>query len=224
MRTAYRFGWSGIPAAKANFHFFSDGVLFGSLGTVGTARLLWPLDATFTSNLNPRTGLPLHFYLREEYRALQRFTTIDFFPEKARVIRLEFPEPKKPEKTRTLKIPGLHDLHSALHHVRSAPLRSRDSLSMIVCPGQTAYLATVRVGARKTIEVPAGARRAIRLDLTLGKIEKNGSISAVKKFRRATGWMSDDKDRLLLRLEGEVFIGKVYCELESTDFKEDASR
>jgi len=39
-----------------------------------------------------------------------------------------------------------------------------------------------------------------------------------RKFRRATIWVSDDTDRILLRIEAQVFVGTVFAELQSVRF------
>jgi hypothetical protein len=66
--------------------------------------------------------------------------------------------------------------------------------------------------------VPAGTYNAIRLDLQLSKIGKNRELEPHRKFRRATVWMSDDPDRLLLKVEAQIFVGAVFVELKSVDF------
>jgi len=39
-----------------------------------------------------------------------------------------------------------------------------------------------------------------------------------RKFRRGTIWVSDDAERLLLRIEAQVFVGTVFAELQSVHF------
>jgi Protein of unknown function (DUF3108) len=41
-----------------------------------------------------------------------------------------------------------------------------------------------------------------------------------RKFRRATIWVSDDSDRILLRIEAQIFVGTVFAELQSAHFEE----
>jgi hypothetical protein len=43
-----------------------------------------------------------------------------------------------------------------------------------------------------------------------------------RKFRHATIWVSDDRDRILLRIEAQIFVGTVFAELQSVRF--DSSR
>ena len=40
-----------------------------------------------------------------------------------------------------------------------------------------------------------------------------------RKFRRATAWVSDDNDRLPLRIEAQIFVGTVFAELQSVQFE-----
>ena len=69
-----------------------------------------------------------------------------------------------------------------------------------------------------TTTVPAGTYNAIKLDLQLSKIGKDRELKPYKKFRRATAWFADDGDRVLLRIEAQVFVGTVFGELQSVEF------
>ena len=39
------------------------------------------------------------------------------------------------------------------------------------------------------------------------------------KFKRAYIWLSDDPDRLVLRVQADIFVGSVWAELEKVSFK-----
>ena len=78
--------------------------------------------------------------------------------------------------------------------------------------------ATLTVVGRETISVHAGSYRAIKIDLHLNKVGKNLELEPHKKFRRATLWVSDDSDRILLRIEAQIFVGTVFAELQSVEF------
>ncbi len=70
------------------------------------------------------------------------------------------------------------------------------------------------------ITIAAGTYHAIKLDLQLSKIGKKRELEPHKKFRHASIWVSDDSDRLLLRVAASIFIGKVFAELQSVRFPE----
>ncbi len=46
-------------------------------------------------------------------------------------------------------------------------------------------------------------------------MKKNLELEPHKKFKRAFAWLSDDRDRMLLKIEAEIFVGSVWCELQS---------
>jgi hypothetical protein len=66
--------------------------------------------------------------------------------------------------------------------------------------------------------VHAGSYNAIKLDLQLKRIGKHLQLEPHRKFRHATIWVSDDGERLLLRIEAQVFVGTVFAELQSMRF------
>ena len=88
----------------------------------------------------------------------------------------------------------------------------------MVYPATSAYLATITVSAREPITIAAGTYPAIKLDLQLNKIGKKRELGPHKKFRGASVWVSDDSDRLLLRAQASIFVGKVFAELQSVRF------
>ena len=91
---------------------------------------------------------------------------------------------------------------------------------LVVYPATNGYLATISVAGHESIKVGAGTYKAIKLDLQLSKINKQRELEPHKKFRQASAWISDDADRLLLRIEAKVFVGTVFVDLESVQFGE----
>ena len=53
-------------------------------------------------------------------------------------------------------------------------------------------------------------------------MNKQRELEPHKKFRQASAWISDDADRLLLRIEARVFVGTVFVDLQSVQFAEKA--
>ena len=121
--------------------------------------------------------------------------------------------------TKQFKLPNLFDLHSALLYMRSQSLRQGTVHRIVVFPATSAYLATITVTGREKVSVPAGTFNAIKLDLQLSKIGKKGDLEPHRKFRRGTIWISDDPDRMLLRIYAQIFVGTVFAELQSVQFE-----
>ena len=89
---------------------------------------------------------------------------------------------------------------------------------VVVYAATNAYLASVTVVGRDQILVHAGTYKAIKLDLRLNRIGKHLELEPHRKFRRATIWISDDRDRILLRIEAQIFVGTVFADLQSVRF------
>jgi hypothetical protein len=103
-------------------------------------------------------------------------------------------------------------------YLRSQPLTDGSVHRVVVYASTNAYLATVTVIGREEISVRASTYKAIKADLRLDRIGKHLELEPHRKFRRATIWVSDDRDRILLRIEAQIFIGTVFAELQSVRF------
>jgi len=217
----YNFGWSGLTAATAEVRFGRIGdrlQLQGTGQTIGLVRALWRFDGSHRAVADADTLLPISMHQVEELRRKTLTTDLVFKPDRVERMRPDTKSPK-PATMKTFSFPaGLFDMHSALLTVRSQPLKEGDRYQLMVYPATNAYLTTVTVVDRSTVTTPAGVYPAIKLDVHLKKVGKHGELEPHKKFRRASIWVSDDADRLLLRIEASVFIGTVFAELQSIRF------
>src|SRR4029078_735494 len=103
-------------------------------------------------------------------------------------------------------------------YLRSQPLQEHNVQRIVVYPATSAYLATITVLGRERLAGPSGSYNSIKIDLQLNKIGKTRELEPHKKFRRATAWLSDDSDRLLLKIQAQIFVGTVLAELQSVEF------
>lgn len=215
----YSFGWSGITAATAEISLLRPSpdmsVLEAHGRTVGLARALWGFDVTYRSVVDAKSAFPVETHQDETARGKRVVTDLKF--SRAGVTRTRA-EAQRPMTTKWFGLPDLHDLDSAIFYLRSQPLRQNEVYRLAVYPTSSAYLATATVLDRRPVHVPAGSYSAIRLDLKLQRIGKKGKLEPHRKFKRATAWISDDSDRLPLRIDAEIFIGTVTAELESVRF------
>ena len=219
MQARYGFGWSGFPGATADIRL-SNGAsdhlqLDVSARTIGLVRGLWKFDALYTSTVESTTLRPLTVRQLENDRAERRLTELSFSPEGVTSKVTE--TPGKGPKVRRFDFPRLFDLQSAVLYLRSQAMQEGNVHRIVVYSATAPYLATVTVVGRERITVPAGKFNAIKFDLQLHRI-KDGELQPHRKFRRATAWLSDDADRLVLRIEAQVFVGTVFAELQSVDF------
>lgn len=219
----YRFGWSGLTAATGEVHFTkaSDDELQleGTGRTIGLVRALWKLDVNYHAVANGETLRPIEARQTENYRSKQITTQLSFTNNGATSARTEGQTASVGTKVRQFSFSNLFDLHSAMLYVRSQSLKDRGVYRVVVYPATSAYLATITVVGREKIWVRAGAYNAIKIDLQLNRVGKHLELEPHRKFRRATIWVSDDADRILLRIEAQIFIGTIFAELQSVRFE-----
>jgi Protein of unknown function (DUF3108) len=222
LRASYRFGWSGLTAATAELHFTAPSKdtfqLKGTGQTIGFVRALWKLDANYRAIANSQTLRPIETQQTENYRQKKVLTRLTFTNKGVTRARTETRGESTATKTRQFDFADLFDLHSAMLYLRSQPLRDRSVHRVVVYASTNAYLATVTVIGRDEISVRAGAYKAIKADLRLERVGKHLELEQHRKFRRATIWVSDDGDRVLLRIEAQIFVGTVFAELQSVRF------
>lgn len=222
LQAFYRFGWSGLTAATGEVHFTRPSVdklqLDGTGRTIGFVRALWKLDVTYRAVANAQTLKPIEMQQTEKYRSKQLATHLSFTNAGVTRTRTEGRGTAAETNTKQFVFSNLFDLHSAALYLRSQPLEQGSVYRLAVFPATNAYLATITVVGREKISVRAGTYNAIKLDLQLKRIGKHLELQPHKKFRRATIWVSDDTERMILRIEAQVFVGSVFAELQSVHF------
>ena len=225
VRTIYHFGWSGFTAGLGDMHFSKTPdqrfELDASGRTAGLARALWKLDATYRGFANPQTLRPISSKQSEVYRRKKIVTDLAFTD--SGVVRSRSEGGGAGPSTKPFNFPGLFDLHSAMLYLRSQPLTDHSIYRIVVYPATSAYYTTLTVLGRERVSVRAGNYNAIKFDLQLKRVGKKMQLEPHRKFRRATIWVSDDENRIPLRIEAQIFVGTVFAELQAVQFDHDKS-
>jgi hypothetical protein len=212
----YQCGWSGLGAGLVQVTIshptLTTSVLQAKASTTGLARALWRLDATHEARASLESLLPISVRQSEVYRYQTVRTELDFDDKGVEHLR-ESTQAKVPSPRKRFEFANLRDLQTALLYIRSQSLETGKVYSLVVYPGTTPYLATITVMGRERIKVRAGSYPAIKVDLRLEKITKEMTLLPHGKFKRATAWISDDADRLPLRMNAQIFVGSVWVEL-----------
>ena len=222
LHASYRFGWAGFTAATGEVHFTAPAVdkfqLDGKGQTIGFVRALWKLDADFHTVANSQTLRPIETQQTENYRKKRLVTRLTFTTKGVTRARTESRDGSTATKTRQFDFNDLFDLPSAMLYLRSQPLTDGSVHRVVVYATTNAYLATVTVVGRSEISVRAGTYKSIKVDLRLDRVGKQLELEPHRKFRHGTIWVSDDRDRILLRIEAQIFVGSVFAELQSVRF------
>lgn len=218
----YAFGWSGLTAAEAdvNTTLSPEGrcELDFSAKTTGVVRTMWKMDAKATSSCEPATFRPVKLTQTETYKKKTVTTVVDFLADGPVQHRSQEPPEPGAGVVRQFRFPHVHDLNSAVLFIRSQALAQGDSVKLCVYPGGAPYLAAVTVTGRERMKAAGREWDTIKCDVQLSGIADDYSLIPHRKFKKATAWISDDGDRLLLKISAEVQVGSVWAELQSADF------
>ncbi len=222
----FRFGWSDIEAARARAKFTDAGdevQMEVEGGTSGLARALWKIDATHSATIR-KDGLQSVAFRQVETYAKKTVTTQAVFQADGLWRQRDVvPDPNGPAKWKRIKVEPIRDIVAAMLFIRSQPLADKDKVGVIAFPGDDAYLAEIEVIGREEITVAGNSRRVIKLEFQINKVTRNSDkktyrLEPHKKFKHGTAWVSDDDDRIPLRVEVNIFIGYVFGELASVSF------
>ncbi len=227
-QAVYRFGWSGVTAAEADFKWSTGArgqwCLAMNTKTIGVVRALWRLDAQHSAVCDAATLRPINLRQTEIYKGETETTKAEFSPGEVRRRTQVTPSSKPPEKEKRLKCANVFDLQTALLFIRSQRLQAGDCYRLVVYPAKAPYLVEIEVLRREKVKVAGGSFAAVKCEVRLQGLTKKLELAPHKKFKRAFAWLSDDRDRLLLRITADIFVGSVWAELQSVTFSDAAGR
>ena len=228
-KASYRVTWEGLEAAhfESDCSFEAGGSQIATLvkvNTTGMARTLWKFEATHLSVVD-RLGLkPLRIEQTEDQGRKESIERVDFTPQFA--VRSgserDSDNPERKLKTWHYNYPGLFDMESAFLYMRSLPLAVGETRTVALMTAASPYLATITVIGKGNVQVKAGEFPAFEYSVSLEKITRRGTLEPRKGFKDGHAWISDDANRLILKVQADVFVGTVATELESVQFADDA--
>ncbi|QJE98225.1 DUF3108 domain-containing protein [Luteolibacter luteus] len=219
----YRLTWNGmLNAGKLNFTFGAPDPKFpsdynakASGGSSGLASTLYKTKFTMMSRLDPATLRPrVAVGVADEGDEVNTTRTTWTGPlvKSEQTIRIT-----KNGKSGTInsefRFTPVHDIFSAMLHVRSQKLADGDKLVIPLQPFDKPYLMTVNVLGHEKF----AGRDTIKMSVALQKIDpKTKALLPYKKMKSSTLWLSDDANRIPVELRSEVFIGDVRMTLSGT--------
>jgi len=225
----YRMGWSDIEAARSKVVIDYQGEdirLAGSAGTTGLARSLWQLDATLDATAAMPDFQTIYSIQKESYAKRSLTIQVASRPDGLWRFRENDPIGDDPPKWKKIKIWPLRDLFSGVLFIRSKKLAPGESVSTIIYPGDDPFLVEMKSLGTEKITISGSPREALKLDLKIHRInlKKAEALEPHKKFQNGTVWLSDDEDRIPLRIEVNIFVGYIFAELETIKFQEPPKR
>ena len=212
----YRLSWKGmVDAGKLTFTFGardpkhpSDYAARVNGGSSGLASKLYHHKVSLISRLDPATLRPrVSVGIQDEgdETASTRNTWAGAVVSSERTITIT-KNGKSATANSEFRFTPVHDMVSAMLHVRSQKLDDGDTLVMPMLPFDKPYLVRIQVLGREKF----ADRDTIKLSVGLEKIDPATKVLLpYKKLKSATIWLSDDANRIPVEIRSEVFIGDV---------------
>ncbi len=209
----FELGWNNwITAGKATLSVREAENFWradATAASTGFARTLWKYDCAMTSIMH-RADLRAHFLQHQETDSEETCRYRVSF-EKQRVVTETLVQPVqgKPAVSSALCRYGpMDDILSVILYVRSQELRNGQKISRVVQPWDKPYLTTFEVLGRESLRFNGKNHPCIKVGLKIRKIDRETlALSAYKKMKTATIWVSDDAMRVPIEMHAEVFVG-----------------
>lgn len=214
----YDVHWSLVPAGEvvATLARAKDGArdayeVVTTAQSRGFVALLFKVDNEFRSVIDPDTlcSERISKKIREGRRRRDTRIVFDAARRLATLDEIDLKKPQAPPRHAENEIPEcVSDVVSAFYYVRRRALRVGEPLHMPLNDGGKTHLVTVEVQAREQVETTLGTRLALRL-------EPKVFGSLYRRKGRMLVWLSDDDQRLPLRIEASVAVGTITGTLKS---------
>ena len=194
----------------------ADLVVRSRISSAGLSDLLMEIDDEATSVISNLTGLPRLTKTVAKY-GKHRFASDATFPvEGANNVSIAFTRPPNPPvHVRLAPPPGVmpHDMHTAMASLRPWSGVKGEARTLWVVGGRRLWKADVTWVGGGAIDTAFGARQAVRIDGTAQRYRGTGAPERRRPERRFSVWLSDDGDRVPLRVEAYTEIADVVVDL-----------
>jgi hypothetical protein len=184
--------------------------------TAGAAALLKRIVDEATTVIDMESGRPLQLdtYVEQGSRTTTAHAT--FTDKVANVTYQRSDSPKPHTYTINFRNQTVHDTHSAMAQIRGWRAAPGSQRTVFVVGGRRLWRVDVRLAGTETIGTSLGNRRAIKLEGSSFRARPNFEVESGKAARTFTVWLSDDADRVPLRVVAHTELGDVTVEL--TDY------
>ena len=215
----YAITWSVFPAGEVvvNLRQVDDGPADdlearATAKSQGFVSLLFKVNDDFRSVFNPRTHCSSGISKKTNEGRRHKETRIVFNADRgvATLDERDPTHPNEPEKHAENEIPPcVQDVLSALYFLRRQPLSVGHEITIPVNDGSKTTVVVVEVQAREQVQSPSGGRRLAF------RVEPKIFGELYKRKGRLFIWISDDEERLPLRMRGESSAGSITGILKS---------
>ncbi len=185
----------------------------------GVVSLLYNIDNSYHATVDSKTlcSRQIEKTINEGSRHKQTHILFDSSKRVAILDERDMGKANHPLKHAENAIPAcVEDIVTAFYYLRRQPMQVGGKISVPVNDGSKTHEVIVDVQAREQVKTPLGSRYAFRLEpRALGDL--------YKKKGRMLIWISDDRERLPLRIKAMMLIGTITGNLQSVTYKHPTS-
>jgi hypothetical protein len=175
--------------------------------TTGLAGAVYGFKERLISNIDPDTGLPGSFVLDTNERGWKHHDTTDYDRAAGKALYVE--RGKTTSKQMVPLPPGALDFVALVFQLRRMPLEAGDRHTFPVLAGDEVHDVVTEVMGRETVRTSVGTFVALKIRIPTGF---TGNFSE----RNPTYlWLSDDAERIVVRLSTDFSFGGALAELTS---------
>jgi len=215
---AFDMSWSIFPAgqtvAKLLRHEEGNGDAYEVVTTArsqGFVSLLFNVQDEFHSFFDPQSLCSRRISKKINEGRRHKVGEIFFDTQRGLAVldERDLNKPKDPPKHAENAIPScVQDVVSAFYYLRRQPLQVGHPVRVPVNDGAKTYDVSVQVQAREKIQTPLGNLDAFR-------VEPKVFGDLYKRKGRMLIWISDDEQRLPLRIKAMISVGSITATLRS---------
>jgi len=215
-KVEYNLSWKGaLKAGTITFEFNKKDARYKGLDisqaygrSQNLAYAAFPYHFSMTSFAKEKTHKPIIFVADEKDKR-EKVKTNNSFKSNGVThssTKDNFIKNTLKKRDHVFKFPNAHDPISAIQYIRRQPLKNGEKLYLCLHPFRSPMFSEITVLGREN----HNGRACIKLDVKLNKINKETlKLEEYSKLKKATLWISDDADRVLMELRSKVFIGDV---------------
>jgi hypothetical protein len=181
--------------------------------TAGAAALLKRIVDEATTVIDIENGRPIQLDTAVEHGNRKTVATAKFLGNVADVTYTRSDDPKPHSFKIHFGTNTVHDTHSAMAQVRGWRPTPGTTRSVFVVGGRRLWRVDVQFVGTETVGTALGNRRAIKFEGKSFRARPNFVLEANKPARTFTVWLSDDADRVPLKVTAHTELGDVAVEL-----------
>jgi hypothetical protein len=181
--------------------------------TAGAAALLKKIVDEATTVIDMDSGRPLQLDTLVEQDHQTTTAQAKFTGSVANVTYERSDEPKPHTMHIDFGAMTVHDTHSAMAQLRGWRAAPGTTKTVFVVGGRRLWRVDVRYVGEETIGSALGNRRAVRYTGASYRARPNFGVESDKPTRTFSVWLSDDADRVPLRMTAQTELGEVSMDL-----------